>query len=137
MRSLLLCITHWSRCQFVVAKVVTLPKVRNIYIYIFFCFCIWSYFRHIEKCKGKSVPQLDDRGSRVRFPAGLGIFLFTTASRTALEPTQPPIQWVPGALSVKRPGHGADHLPPSSAEVKNAWSNTSTPAIHLHGVVLS
>jgi hypothetical protein len=42
---------------------------------------------------------LDDRGSRVRFPAGLVIFLFTTASRTALGPTQPPIQWVSGALS--------------------------------------
>jgi hypothetical protein len=27
---------------------------------------------------------LDDRGSRVRFSAGLGIFLFTTTSRTAL-----------------------------------------------------
>jgi hypothetical protein len=30
----------------------------------------------------------------------LGIFLFTTASRTALGPTQLPIQWVPGALSL-------------------------------------
>jgi hypothetical protein len=29
---------------------------------------------------------LDDRGSRVWFPAGTGIFLFTTASRTALGP---------------------------------------------------
>jgi hypothetical protein len=50
----------------------------------------------------------------------LGIFLFTTASRTALEPTQPPIQWVPGALSlgVKRPGREADHSSPSNAEVK-------------------
>jgi hypothetical protein len=51
---------------------------------------------------------------------GLGIFLFITASRTALGPTQPPIQWAPGALSleVKRPGREADHSSPSSAEVK-------------------
>jgi hypothetical protein len=51
---------------------------------------------------------------------GVGIFLFTTASRTALGPTQPPIQWVPGALSlgVKRPGREASHSPLSSAEVK-------------------
>jgi hypothetical protein len=51
---------------------------------------------------------------------GLGIFLFTTASRTALGTTQPPIQWVPGAISlrVKRPGSISDHLPPSSTEVK-------------------
>jgi hypothetical protein len=28
---------------------------------------------------------------------------------------------------VKRPGHEADHLPPSSAEVKNVCSYTSTP----------
>jgi hypothetical protein len=51
---------------------------------------------------------------------GLGIFLFTTASRIALGPTQPPLQWVPGALSlgVKWQGYEADHSPPSSAEVK-------------------
>jgi hypothetical protein len=64
---------------------------------------------------------LDDRGSRVRFPAGLEIFVFITASsRTALGPTQPSIQWVAGALSlgVKRPGREADHSPPSSADVK-------------------
>jgi hypothetical protein len=59
----------------------------------------------------------------------LGIFLFTTASRTALGPTQPPIHWLSGALSlgVKRLGCEADHSPPSSAYVKNAWSYTSTP----------
>jgi hypothetical protein len=62
-----------------------------------------------------------------------------TASRLALGPTQPPIQWVPGALSlgVKRPEREADHSPPSSAEVKNAWSYTTTLPIRLHGVVLS
>jgi hypothetical protein len=49
----------------------------------------------------------------------LGIFLFTAASRTALGSTQPPIQWVPGALSLelKWPGREADHSPPSSADV--------------------
>jgi hypothetical protein len=59
---------------------------------------------------------LDTNDSR----RGLGIFLFTTASRTALGPTQPPTQWVPGALSlgVKRPGREADHSPPSNAKVK-------------------
>jgi hypothetical protein len=54
---------------------------------------------------------------------GLGIFLFTTASRPA--------------LGAKRQGHEADHSPPSSAEEKNAWSYTSTPPIRLHGVVLN
>jgi hypothetical protein len=50
---------------------------------------------------------------------GLGIFLFTTLSRTALGPTQPPSPWLPAALSlgVKRPGREADNSPPSSAEV--------------------
>jgi hypothetical protein len=50
---------------------------------------------------------------------GLGI-LFTTTSRMALGPTQPPIQSVPVDLSleVKRPGREADHSPPSSAKVK-------------------
>jgi hypothetical protein len=82
---------------------------------------------------------LDDRGSRVQFPAGLGIFLFTAMSRPALMPTQPPIQWVPRSLSleVKRPGREADHSPPSSAKFKNMSSYTFTPPIHLHGVVLT
>jgi hypothetical protein len=30
-------------------------------------------------------------------------------------------------LKVKRPGREADHSPPSSGEIKNAWSYTSTP----------
>jgi hypothetical protein len=60
---------------------------------------------------------------------GLGIFLFTTVYRTALGPTQPLIQWVPGAFSlgVKRLEREADHSPPSSAEVKKAWSSIPTP----------
>jgi hypothetical protein len=69
---------------------------------------------------------------------GLRIF-FTTVSTLALGPTKPPIQWMPGALSlgVKRPGREADHSPPTIAKVKNMWSYTSTLPICPHGVVLS
>jgi len=58
-----------------------------------------------------------------------GFSLFAIASRSSLEPTQPPIQWVPEIFSpgVNRSGYEADS-PPSSAEDDNTWSYTSTPA---------
>jgi hypothetical protein len=43
---------------------------------------------------------LDDRDSRFDSLRGLGIFPFTTSSRTTLGPTQPPIQGELGALSL-------------------------------------
>jgi hypothetical protein len=57
---------------------------------------------------------LDDRGS------GAGNFSLLHCIQTDSDPTQPPIQWVPGDLSmaVKWPGPEADHSLPSSAEVK-------------------
>jgi hypothetical protein len=50
---------------------------------------------------------------------GLGIFLFTTASRTVLEPNQPPIQWVPGLFAWGQSGRAVKltaqlHLVPRS-----------------------
>jgi hypothetical protein len=56
---------------------------------------------------------LDDREVGVRIPVMSRIF-------TSLRSTQPPIQWVPWAVSpeVKRPGREADHSPPTNAEVK-------------------
>jgi hypothetical protein len=65
---------------------------------------------------------LDDRAIEVRSPAGARIFPIASVSRPALEPTQPPVQWVPGVLSpgVKaRPRRDADHSTPSSAEIEN------------------
>jgi hypothetical protein len=65
---------------------------------------------------------------------GLGIFL---------PPPRPERLWGPpgllfnGYAGVKRPGRAADHSPPSSAEVKNAFSYISIPPVRLHGVVLS
>jgi hypothetical protein len=71
----------------------------------------------------------------------LATILWVSASNSphqALGPTQPPIQWVPEALSlgVKRPGCEADHSLPSSAEVKVVWCYTSIPPMRLNDVAL-
>jgi hypothetical protein len=49
-----------------------------------------------------------------------------TTSISALGPTQPPIQWMPGALSpgIKRPGREAGHSA-SNTEVKNGAAASS------------
>jgi hypothetical protein len=61
---------------------------------------------------------------------GQKIFLFSMKSRLALGPTQPPIRWILGTLSsgVKHLGHEADHLPPSSAQIKNGGA--MLPLLH-------
>jgi hypothetical protein len=87
-------------------------------------FCVWNstvflvrYFILAAYCHGVGIQDifgLENRGSVL----GRGkIFLFSVLL-PALGPTQPLVQWVPGALSsgVKRPGREADL---SSAEVKN------------------
>jgi hypothetical protein len=63
---------------------------------------------------------LEDRGFRVRFPTEAGNFSLHHRVQNGSGSTQPPTQWVPGALSqgVKRLGREADHSPLSSAEVK-------------------
>jgi hypothetical protein len=69
---------------------------------------------------------LDDRDSRVRFPAGGGNFSLYHG-----------VQNASGAHPASFSMGEADHSPPSSAEVKNAWSCTSTTSVCLLGVVLS
>jgi len=66
----------------------------------------------------------------VRFPTGamMGFLLFATMSMLALEPIQPFLQGVLGALTL-----GVKH---SSVKV-NVWSYTSTPPLIHNGMVLS
>jgi hypothetical protein len=66
-------------------------------------------------------------------PGGGKNLHFSTSSRPALGSTQPPIQRVPGALSlgVKWPGPEADHSSPTSAKIKKMWIYTSTPPYAL------
>jgi hypothetical protein len=54
------------------------------------------------------------------FRHGQRLFLFVTASRPEVGPTQPHSQWVKGApsLGVKRKRREADHSPRSGAKVK-------------------
>jgi hypothetical protein len=96
---------------------------RIIYIYI--------YIYVVERCDSSvgiatrlrvGRPGFDFRQRR-------WFFLIPTASRTAPGLTQSPNQWVPETCSpgAKRPGREADQLLPSIAEVRNAWSYTSSP----------
>jgi hypothetical protein len=75
-----------------------------------------------RRCDTVSGCGLDYRGS-IPGRTVMGFFLFATESKPILGLTQPPIQWVPGALTpeVDQPRREADNSPPFSAEVKNAW----------------
>jgi len=73
---------------------------------------------HKSRCSSVTIVTgygLDDGCLGVRFPAGAGKFVFSTAFRPALGHTQPAIQRVSGE---KRPGREAEHSSASSAEVK-------------------
>jgi hypothetical protein len=63
---------------------------------------------------------LDDRGSRVRFPAGAGNFFLhhRVQNGSGVHPASYPVGTRGSFPGVKRPGREADHSPPSSAEVK-------------------
>jgi hypothetical protein len=87
-----------------------------------FSFCCTSEFQgplqYLESSVGIALGYgLNDRGSRVRFPAGAGNF--SLHRRVQNGSGAHPVSY-PGALSlgVKRSGREADHSPPSNAEVK-------------------
>jgi hypothetical protein len=75
--------------------------------------------------------RLDDWGSRVRFPAVAGNVSLhhRVQNGSGAHPASCPMG-TRGSFrggGVKRQGRETDHLPPSSAEVKNACSYKSTP----------
>jgi hypothetical protein len=75
----------------------------------------------------------------VRFPAEAGNFflLHRVHTGSVVHPASYPVGTVGSFRGVKRPGREADHSSASSAEVKKVWGYTTTPAICIHGAVLS
>jgi hypothetical protein len=66
---------------------------------------------------------------------GQEIFLYPTASRLRLGPSQTPNEWVPGTLSptVKRPGHESDLLLQPRSRMGELYLHSP---ICLHGMML-
>jgi hypothetical protein len=65
---------------------------------------------------------------RVRIPAGIRDFLFPKMSRPVLGPTKSPTQSILCVPSWggKKPVREINQVPPSSADITNEWSCTST-----------
>jgi hypothetical protein len=82
---------------------------------------------------------LDDRGSRVRFPARAGNFSLhhRVQNGSGAHPASCPMGNRGSFPGVKHPGREADHMPPSSAEVKECVELYLHSPVCLHCVVLS
>jgi hypothetical protein len=80
---------------------------------------------------------LDDRGSRVRFPAGAGNFsLHRIQNGSGAHSASYPVGTWGSFPGGKATGREADHSRPSSAEVKECVELYLHSPIRLHGVVL-
>jgi hypothetical protein len=75
---------------------------------------------HVRRDGSVGIAASYDLDGQISNPGRGTTFFSSPVSRPAVGSTQPPIQWVPRALSPgeKRQGREADHSPPSSAEVK-------------------
>jgi hypothetical protein len=98
----------------------------------------------IGQCTGSSVSILTRlRAGRPRFDSQVvqwrDVFLFATASRPVVGPTQPPTQWVPRALSHRGKAAGAWYWPLTSVKCRGEkWEESYLHyPISLRGEVLN
>jgi hypothetical protein len=110
----ILCLNTFTAVLFVLSESYY-GKFKTIKAYRINKYIIWSRDSSVGIATGYGLAGRPGVNSR----QGQEIPLYSTASRRALGPAQPPIQWVSGALSpaVKRLGCEADHSPRSRAEV--------------------
>ena len=92
------------------------------------------YARHLQQSLQRLRYGLHD--SRLLAGSGKKLVSSPETSRPSWGPPSPKFSWFCLSFSeVKRPGHDVNHSPLSSNEVKNEWSYTSTPPVHLHGEI--
>jgi hypothetical protein len=75
---------------------------------------------------------MDDRGSRIRFPAGAANFWLhhRVQNSSGAHPVSFPIGTGDSFPGAKRTGREADHSPPTSAEVKNILLSLWNTKVH-------
>jgi hypothetical protein len=99
---------------------------------------LWTPWRHTDDSRQLRAPATASRG-KTHGTHLLGqefSFLWEVQTDSGAHPVS--VQWVEIALSlgVKRPGRDADHSSPSSAEIKNEHSYTSSSSTCLHAVYM-
>jgi hypothetical protein len=113
----ILCIP--CNCRFVLLHATAPWWLGQKWVYIFHTWSLHSSCINLSVLiLGISIQTAQQQLQKENFHS-LSNHSYRSTPRTALGPTQPPIQWVPGALSlgVKWLGREADHSPPSSSEV--------------------
>jgi hypothetical protein len=95
-------------------------------------YIVWSIISHTDSEMGYFSLHSGGLNNRNSIPVR-GKRFFSTASRPVLWPTQPPSQWLLEFFlqGVKRTGREADHLPSSSAEVKNGGLHLHSPYVFV------
>jgi hypothetical protein len=122
--SLLFCLFHYA--YFYSFPFLVFPFSYYYILYIIFCFMPRSWDNAVGIATSCG---LDGRMVGVRGPGGATFFFFSTSSRPVpgAHPASYPMDTMGSFHEIKLPGREADHLPSTSAEVKNTWIYTYTP----------
>jgi hypothetical protein len=99
--------------ELITGSILFLSLCKYTYIYVYFS-------RYSDELR-TGRPGFDSRKGKE--------ILFSNASRPALRPNKSPNQWIQGPFSsgIKWSGRKADHLPPSSSEVKSGGAMPPLP----------
>jgi hypothetical protein len=133
-------ILFFSVFEYLCVCVFCLSAFKSLCVFVFarvyICLCLACARKSRDSSASIALGYgLDDRGCRVRFPAGAGNFSLHHCVQhgSGAHPASYPVSTRVLSLGVKRPGREADHSPPSGAEVKECVELYFHSPIRLHG----